>query len=108
LEHAAPSIEPLDSSNVGSNVARKGEGVGRLGSGPEGEAEGEADESGIDSAGEEAGPEGKAEGEADESGIDSAGEEAGTESEKLGGAAEGEGAEATDGIGVGNTTDGGA
>jgi len=82
LEHAAPSIEPSGLSNVGSNVARKGEGVGRLGG-----AEGEG-------------------------GMDSAGEGADIEGEKLGGAAEGSGVDATvldaTGLDVGDASDGNA
>lgn len=40
LEHATESIEPVELSNVGSYVARRGEGVGRLGCGALGTAEG--------------------------------------------------------------------
>ena len=40
LEHATVSIEPSELSNMGSNVARKGEGVGRLGCGALDGAEG--------------------------------------------------------------------
>jgi len=89
LEHATPSIEPSELSNVGSNVARRGEGVGRLGCGCDsvGGAEGEG---GMDSAGKGADIEG--------------------ENEKLGGAAdsEGSGVGATEKLGVGNASDGDA
>ena len=80
LEHATPSIEPVELSNVGSYVARKGEGMGRLGCGALGTAVG-GDPVGL--AGEGGGP------------------------EKLGGTKEDSGGiEATEvGIGVGDTLD---
>ena len=112
LEHATVSIEPLRLSNMGSNVARKGEGAGWLGCGALGGTE--DGDVGVDSVGLAEGGEGLAnEYDPVKDGIEGEKfEELGgaTEFEELGGVAEDSGGvEATeDFIGVGDTPDGDA
>ena len=108
-EHATVFIEPLRLSNMGSNVARKGEGIGWLGCGALGGAEDGV--VGVDSVGlGEGGEELEANGPVKDGIEGEIFEEPGgaTEFEELGGVTEDAGgAEATeDVIDVGDTPDG--